>query len=112
MKTHRSAWPFKFPVEPQTQGVPDYLTVIKEPMDLKTIQKKLRKNQYQHSSEFHSDINKIFLNSYKYNLHETTYYYLTYDLEEYYHKLLKIIKNNPDDLEKNINKTKKLDDED
>ena len=58
-------------------------------MDLKTIEKKLNTNKYQHISEFHGDINKIFLNSYKFNPRETQYYSLTLELEAYYNQLLK-----------------------
>ena len=46
-------------------------------MDLKTIEKKLSCNEYEHVSEFHGDVNKIFLNSYKFNPRETNYFTLT-----------------------------------
>jgi hypothetical protein len=58
-------------------------------MDLKTIEKKVNGNKYEHMSEFHADINKIFLNSYKFNPKETNYYTLTIELENYYYELLK-----------------------
>ena len=57
-------------------------------MDLKTIDKKILGNKYAHISEFKADINKIFLNSYKFNPRETQYFQLTIELEEYYHELL------------------------
>jgi hypothetical protein len=37
LKNYKSSWPFRLPVDPITQGVPNYLEVIHEPMDLKTI---------------------------------------------------------------------------
>lgn len=37
LKSHKSSWPFRFPVEPIAQGVPNYLEIIKEPMDLNTV---------------------------------------------------------------------------
>ena len=37
LKMHKSSWPFRNPVNPDAQGVPNYLEVIREPMDLKTI---------------------------------------------------------------------------
>lgn len=37
LKSNRCSGPFRVPVDPIAQGVPDYLEVIKEPMDLKTI---------------------------------------------------------------------------
>ena len=95
LKQNKSSWPFRVPVDPIAQGVPNYLQIIKQPMDLKTIEKKLLANKYEHISEFHADINRIFLNSYKFNPRETNYFLLTLDLEEYYHKLLKSSENNP-----------------
>jgi hypothetical protein len=37
LRGHKSSWPFRNPVDPNGQGVPNYLEIIKEPMDLKTI---------------------------------------------------------------------------
>lgn len=41
---HASAWPFVAPVS--AHDVPDYYTVIKNPMDLSTMETKLENNQY------------------------------------------------------------------
>lgn len=41
-KRHKSAWPFNEPVN--KEDVPDYYEKIKEPMDIKTIEKKLQNN--------------------------------------------------------------------
>ena len=38
---HGSAWPFRHPVD--VSEVPDYLTVIKDPVDLSLIKVRLRK---------------------------------------------------------------------
>lgn len=46
LKAHKSSWPFRIPVDPIPQGVPNYLKVIHEPMDLKTIEKKLVSYKY------------------------------------------------------------------
>lgn len=35
---HQYAWPFNQPVDPIALGIPNYFDVIKEPMDLGTIQ--------------------------------------------------------------------------
>ena len=37
LKQHKASWPFRIPVDPVTQGVPNYLQVVHRPMDLKTI---------------------------------------------------------------------------
>jgi len=31
------AWPFKHPVDPKALGIPEYLNIVLEPIDLKTI---------------------------------------------------------------------------
>lgn len=64
-------------------------------MDLKTIEKKVTLNKYEHVAEFHGDVNKIFLNSYKFNPRETNYYKLTVELEAYYYDLLQEVEVNP-----------------
>jgi hypothetical protein len=38
----KDAWPFLEPVDPIKYGIPDYPTIIKHPMDLGTIKKKMR----------------------------------------------------------------------
>jgi histone acetyltransferase len=45
MKKHKSAWPFIEAV--QLEDVPDYHLIIKEPMDIKTIERKLQGNEYE-----------------------------------------------------------------
>ncbi len=38
---HRNAWPFNQPVDPVALNIPDYLDVVKQPMDLGTVLKNL-----------------------------------------------------------------------
>ena len=47
LKKHKSSWPFRMPVDPVAQAVPDYLNTIKEPMDLKTIDRKIKAHEYE-----------------------------------------------------------------
>lgn len=53
---------------------PDYLIIIKEPMDFTTIRGKIEQNEYQHIDEFHTDINLIGENAITYNQPNTVYY--------------------------------------
>ena len=49
------AWPFREPVD--TAEVPDYLNVIKQPIDLSTMEKKIRQDNYYRTKEmFFSDL--------------------------------------------------------
>ena len=43
---------FHKPVDPIELGIPDYLNVIKNPMDFSTIKKKLNNNVYTNFKEF------------------------------------------------------------
>jgi hypothetical protein len=62
----RVVGPFKDPVDPERDGVPDYLTVVKNPMDLTTMKAKMDGRQYADETEFLADMNQIFTNCYTY----------------------------------------------
>ncbi|XP_029992182.1 bromodomain-containing protein 4-like isoform X3 [Sphaeramia orbicularis] len=61
------AWPFHKPVDVKALGLHDYLDIIKHPMDLSTVKKKLDSRQYRDAQEFAADIRLMFSNCYKYN---------------------------------------------
>lgn len=63
-----NAYAFLQPVDPVALNIPTYHSVIKKPMDLSTIQSKLRTGQYENSKEFEADIRLMFKNCYKFNL--------------------------------------------
>ena len=50
LKMHKSSWPFRMPVDPVTQAVPNYFEIVKEPMDLKTIDRKIKSSTYNNFS--------------------------------------------------------------
>lgn len=67
-KTHQAvSWPFLEPVDPIKLGIPDYFEVIKNPMDLSTVRRKLESGQYSNADQFETDIRQIFANCYLYN---------------------------------------------
>ncbi|XP_068191860.1 bromodomain-containing protein 3-like [Antennarius striatus] len=61
------AWPFYLPVDAKALQLHDYHDIIKYPMDLSTVKKKLDKAEYQDVQAFAADIRLIFSNCYKYN---------------------------------------------
>ncbi|KAF8539980.1 Bromodomain-containing protein [Trichophaea hybrida] len=61
------AFPFYHPVDPVALNIPDYFKIIKRPMDLATIQDKLKMNSYENANEFEADIRLMFNNCYKFN---------------------------------------------
>ncbi|XP_053286634.1 bromodomain testis-specific protein [Pleuronectes platessa] len=69
------AWPFYTPVDAVALGLRDYHDVIKQPMDLNTIRKKMDQREYATVKEFAGDVRLMFSNCYKYNppTHEVVY---------------------------------------
>jgi len=57
---------FREPVDPSKDHVPNYFDVVKRPMDLKTIQAKMDRNEYKTADEFEKDVRQIFQNAYEY----------------------------------------------
>lgn len=64
---HQYAWPLQQPVDANKLNLPDYHKVIKHPMDLGTIKKRLENNYYWCGAECIQDFNTMFNNCYVYN---------------------------------------------
>ncbi|KAG7283349.1 hypothetical protein CRUP_000875 [Coryphaenoides rupestris] len=64
---HHFAWPFHEPVDAYRLNLPDYHKIIKQPMDMGTIKKRLENNFYCSASECIQDFNTMFTNCYIYN---------------------------------------------
>lgn len=61
------AWPFYKPVDAELLGLHDYHDIIKKPMDLGTVKKKMDDREYKCASDFAADVRLIFSNCYQYN---------------------------------------------
>ncbi|KAM6975308.1 bromodomain-containing protein 3-like [Tautogolabrus adspersus] len=61
------AWPFYKPVDVEALQLKDYHEIIKYPMDLSTVKKKMNGGEYQDAQSFAADVRLIFSNCYKYN---------------------------------------------
>ncbi|XP_077478934.1 bromodomain-containing protein 3-like [Stigmatopora argus] len=64
---HPFAWPFYHPVDAVALKIPDYYSIITNPMDLVTIKQRLENNYYWSASECLQDFNTMFTNCYIYN---------------------------------------------
>uniref|UniRef100_A0A8C1SIU5 Bromodomain containing 4 n=1 Tax=Cyprinus carpio TaxID=7962 RepID=A0A8C1SIU5_CYPCA len=64
---HQFAWPFHSPVDAVKLNLPDYYKIIKNPMDMGTIKKRLENNYYINAQECIQDFNTMFTNCYIYN---------------------------------------------
>jgi len=67
LKKHRDAGPFLVPVDYVALQIPDYPAVVRFPMDLSTVERKLNSVEYETVDDFVTDINLIFSNCYLYN---------------------------------------------
>ena len=80
------AWPFREPVD--TNEVKDYLEVIKEPIDLLTMDKRIRKgNHYKNKKELRADLMLMAENCKTYNDATSPYYECATNLEKYVENL-------------------------
>ncbi|KAH9373302.1 hypothetical protein HPB48_005047 [Haemaphysalis longicornis] len=59
--------PFRQPVDPQLLQIPDYFDIVKNPMDLSTIKRKLDTGQYQDPWQYVDDVWLMFDNAWLYN---------------------------------------------
>lgn len=84
---HPLAWPFAVPVNKDEVG--DYYDVIKEPMDLSTMELKLENDKYETFDQFLYDCRLIFNNCRSYNAETTTYYKNASKLEKFLNKKVK-----------------------
>lgn len=68
IKSHESAWPFLEPVNAETTGAFDYYDVIKNPMDLSTMQKRLDDGHFYVTKDiFIADLRRMVENCKTYN---------------------------------------------
>jgi histone acetyltransferase len=89
MQNNAAAWPFLQPVN--REEVPDYYEVIKEPMDLSTMEQKLEADQYESLEDFLYDSRLIFNNCRQYNNETTTYYKNATRLEKFLYQKVREI---------------------
>ncbi|XP_043807016.1 transcription factor GTE8 isoform X2 [Manihot esculenta] len=67
LMTHQYGWVFNEPVDVVKLNIPDYFTIIKHPMDLGTIKRKMVSGVYSSPLEFLTDVRLAFNNAKEYN---------------------------------------------
>ncbi|XP_052657332.1 bromodomain testis-specific protein [Harpia harpyja] len=82
MWRHNFSWPFHQPVDAAALNLPDYYSIIKKPMDLSTIKKRLEHNYYTKASECIEDFKTMFLNCYIYNKPGDDIVFMAQELEK------------------------------
>ena len=80
--------PFLEPVDPEVFGIPNYFEVIKDPMDLSTVEDKLRSQKYENHDEFVKDVNLIWTNARTFNPEGHRVHEMAKTMELYFEELL------------------------
>jgi bromodomain-containing factor 1 len=74
-------YPFLTPVDAIALGIPQYLQIIQNPMDLSKIKRKLDHGEYNDGEDFEEDVRLMFNNCYTFNRPEDDVYQLGKKLE-------------------------------
>ena len=105
LQQHQHGWVFNVPVDPEELGLPDYFDIIKKPMDLGSIHKKLDGGAYHSIDDFQSDVNLTFDNAMTYNEENTVVYDMAKELktkfEADFKKLTEKLENEDEERRKN-----------
>lgn len=80
------AWPFNQPVDPVQLNIPDYFNIIKNPMDLGTVERKVLNNEYMDVYQFLDDVRLIWSNCYTYNPLDSDVCRMAKDVEKFFNE--------------------------
>jgi hypothetical protein len=83
LRKHKDAGAFLEPVDWKALGIRDYPTIIKRPMDLGTVQKRLDSGQYNSVLDVAADIDLVWSNAMTYNQDESYIYNVAADLKSF-----------------------------
>lgn len=91
LMTHKHGWVFNVPVDPIRLHIPDYFSVISEPMDLGTIKSKLGKKLYSRAEEFATDVRLTFDNAMLYNPPTNDVHHMAKELKSLFESRWKVL---------------------
>lgn len=85
VQDHEESYPFLQPVDWRKLGIPDYPKIIKKPMDLSKVERKLSSGNYSQES-FVDDMNLIFENAKTFNLEVSQIYQMAQNVQSSFHQ--------------------------
>ncbi|KAL8142015.1 hypothetical protein V2J09_015047 [Rumex salicifolius] len=88
---HKSGWVFNKPVDVIELNIPDYFTIIKNPMDFGTIKGKFAAGKYSSPLEFAADVRLTFSNAMIYNPSQNNVHIMAKGLSKYFESKWKTI---------------------
>ncbi|XP_040988843.1 LOW QUALITY PROTEIN: transcription factor GTE10-like [Juglans microcarpa x Juglans regia] len=88
---HKYAWIFNEPVDVVKSNIPDYFTVIKHPMDLGTVKRRIDSGEYSSALVFASDVRLTFSNALTYNPPGNDVHHMAKTLGKYFEARWKAI---------------------
>lgn len=95
VKKHHLSEAFLEPVDYIALKIPDYPDIIKEPMDLSTVERKLRNGDYATPLQFGRDMRLIWKNALTYNPKGSAFFMLTIEINDYFEKMFREVEENP-----------------
>ena len=98
---------FKEPVDPVVLNIPNYPEIVKRPMDLGTMENKLKNGGYAHILEFMQDLDQIIINSELFNSKDHPVTQNGYNMRAYFLKGCDRLPREGDDTTKPIKPVKK-----
>ena len=84
LKRHPQSHPFQLPVDPVALNIPDYFNIIKTPMDLSMITKKIEAGEYADADSFIADVRLMLANCFTYNHPDSQVTKMGKSLEKYF----------------------------
>ncbi|KAI8543920.1 hypothetical protein RHMOL_Rhmol08G0255300 [Rhododendron molle] len=84
MMSHQHGWVFNTPVDVVKLNIPDYFNVIKHPMDLGTVKRKLMSGEYLSPLDFAADVRLTFSNAMTYNPRGNDVHFMAETLSKYF----------------------------
>ena len=91
---------FRDPVDWESMGLLDYPTIIKQPMDLRTVREKLETKMFSSPLEAANDVRLIFLNAMTYNAPGSRVYVYAKTLSDMWETSCAGLLNQEDDLDR------------